>query len=95
MSLAQFAEILRCPETRGKLSVAPKDLLAWMRAEQDAGKLFYKSGKFVTEPVNAGLLRDDGRIFYLVINDIPVLLPEEAILIVGGPQAVTKEKPED
>jgi uncharacterized protein YbaR (Trm112 family) len=81
MGLPQFAEILRCPETRQKLSVAPAELLQWMRDEQAAGRLFYKSGKYVTDPVTAGLVREDGRMFYPVINDIPVMLKDEAILL--------------
>jgi uncharacterized protein YbaR (Trm112 family) len=37
------------------------------------------------EPVKAGLVRDDGRLFYPVIDDIPVMLKDEAIVITGGP----------
>jgi len=81
MALSEFAEQLRCPETRQKLSIAPPELLQWMRDEQAAGRLFYKSGKYVTDPVKAGLVREDGRMFYPVINDIPVMLRDEAILL--------------
>lgn len=84
MILDRLAEILCCPETRRKLSIAPPELLEWMRGEQAAGKLFYKSGKYVVEPVKAGLVRDDGRLFYPVIDDIPVMLKDEAIVIVRG-----------
>lgn len=81
MPLTEFAELLRCPETRRKLAVAPPELLQRMRAEQAAGKLFHASGKPVAAPVSAGLLREDGGLLYPVIDGIPVMLKDEAIII--------------
>jgi uncharacterized protein len=81
MPLSEFTELLRCPETRQKLSVAPPELLQWMSAGQAAGKLFYKSGKPVVDSVAAGLVREDGMLFYPVIDGIPVMLADEAILV--------------
>ena len=83
MALSDLAEQLRCPETRQKLSVASPELLQWMRDEQAAGRLFYKSGKYLTDTVKAGLVREDGRLFYPVVHDIPLLVNDEAILIIN------------
>jgi uncharacterized protein YbaR (Trm112 family) len=84
MPLSEFTELLRCPETWQKLSVAPPDLMQRLRAGQAAGKLFHASGKPVGAPVEAGLLREDGRLLYPVIDDIPVMLKDEAIVIAGN-----------
>lgn len=84
MPLSEFTELLRCPETRQKLAVAPPDLLERLRAGHAAGKLFHASGKPVTAPVQAGLVREDGGVLYPVIDDIPVMLKDEAIVIAGN-----------
>ena len=52
-----------------------------MRGEQAAGKLFCRSGKYAPGDLQAGLLREDGRLFYPVVNDIPVMLKDEAIIV--------------
>lgn len=61
-------EILRCPESGQKLEVAGAELLARV----NAGRL---------EPVGAGLVREDGRVLYVIRENIPVLLVEEAISV--------------
>jgi len=38
-------------------------------------------GDPVTEPITAGLLRDDGLRVYIVRDDIPVLFPEESLVV--------------
>ena len=83
MALSELIKILRCPETRQKLAAASPELLQWMRDEQAAGKLFYKSGGFVTAALKAGLVREDGRVMYPVIDDIPVMIKDEAVVIAG------------
>lgn len=81
MSLEEFAEQLRCPETRQRLSVATPAQMERVRDEQAAGRLFYRSGKFVTEPLQTMLIREDGRVLYPVHHGIPVLVAGEAILM--------------
>ena len=81
MLIDSLAEILRCPETGQRLSMAPPELIEWMREEQAAGKLFCCSGKYAVGELQAGLLREDGRLFYPVVNDIPVMLRDEAIMV--------------
>lgn len=81
MLINRLAETLRCPETRQRLSVAPPEVIEWMRGEQAAGKLFCQSGKYAVGDLQAGLLREDGRLFYPVVNDIPVMARDEAIMM--------------
>ena len=82
--LSDFVSILRCPETHQKLVSAPAELLERLRREQAASNLMYQSGKPVVEPLEAGLLREDGRVLYAVSDGIPVLVKEEAISLPPG-----------
>jgi hypothetical protein len=60
---------------------APIDLVGQLRIEQVAGRLVARSGKPVTTPIDAGLLREDGRVLYPVCEGIPVIVVEEAIVL--------------
>jgi len=82
MPMEQLPEILRCPETKQKVSVAPPELVRSVREAQAAGRLFQASGKPVAAQMEAGLVREDGRLLYPVVDGIPVMLKEEAIIIV-------------
>ena len=81
MPFSEFTELLRCPETRQRLAVASPELLQQLRDGQAAGKLFHASGKPVAAPLKAGLVREDGGVLYPVIDDIPVMLRDEAIIL--------------
>jgi len=81
MPLSGFIDLLRCPETQQKLTVAPIDLVGHLRIEQVAGRLVARSGKPVTTPIDAALLREDGNVVYAVCEGIPVLVVEEAIVL--------------
>jgi uncharacterized protein len=72
-------EILVCPETRQPLTLADAALLARLNAEIDAGRLRNRGGDKVEKRVQEGLLRQDGKVLYVVDDDIPVMLIEESI----------------
>jgi uncharacterized protein YbaR (Trm112 family) len=40
-----------------------------------------RGGQTVEERVSSGLVRDDGLLFYPVIDDIPVMIIDEAIAL--------------
>ena len=75
----ELLEILVCPETRQPLSQAGANLLAGLNAEIDAGRLRNRGGDKVAKRIDEGLLRQDGKVLYLVDDDIPVMLIEESI----------------
>jgi uncharacterized protein YbaR (Trm112 family) len=81
MPLSGFIDLLRCPETQQRLTVAPLELLGHLRTEQVAGRLMARSGKPVETPLEAGLLRLDGTVLYPVCKGIPVLVVEEGIVL--------------
>ena len=76
---AELLEILVCPETKQPVHMAGDDVLARINAEIDAGTLRNRGGDAVTKRVEEGLLREDGKVLYVVDDGIPVMLIEESI----------------
>jgi uncharacterized protein YbaR (Trm112 family) len=71
--------ILVCPETRQPVALAEADVLARLNEEIDAGRLRNRGGDAVAKRIAEGLVREDGKILYIVDDDIPVMLVEESI----------------
>ena len=84
MISSDLLALLRCPETRPPLGIASAELTAKLEAKRVAGNLRDWSGKLVTEPIDGGLVREDGARFFLVRDGIPILIAEEVIVL---PQA--------
>jgi len=74
MLSSKLLELLRCPATKQRLQQAPQSLVMFLEDERLAGRLFDESGNLVLEPVEDGLLREDGLAFYPIRNGIPILL---------------------
>ena len=72
-------EILVCPETKQPVAPAAPELLDRLNGEIDAGTLRNRGGEKVGARISEGLLREDGKILYIVDDDIPVMLVEESI----------------
>lgn len=84
MALSQeLLEILVCPETLQPLTVASDNILSQLNKEIEAGRLRNRGGEAVKTALSAGLLREDGRVLYVVDDDIPVMLVDESIEISG------------
>ena len=75
--------IIVCPETHQRLAPAEPSMIAALEARRSAGTLNYRNGKPVSEPIDGGFLRADGKVLYPVIQGIPVLLVEESIPLEG------------
>ena len=67
-------ELLRCPLTKQPLRPAPVRLVELLESARIAGRLIDDSGKLVAEPLEEGLLREDGLAFYPVRQGIPVMV---------------------
>lgn len=76
-------EVLRCPETHQTLTVADDALLATLNEQIAAGTLTNRGGEPVAEPIDGGLLREDGQYLYLIRDEIPEMLIESAIPLAG------------
>lgn len=60
----ELYEILRCPETHGRLLPVTKRWISRINVRIDAGELSTQSGKVVTEHVEDGLVTEDDRFLY-------------------------------
>ena len=77
----QLAAILVCPENQTPLELAEDELIARLNRAIAAGKLKNRAGHAVERPLQGGLVRQDQTLLYPVVDDIPVLLVDEAILL--------------
>ncbi|HTU25223.1 MAG TPA: hypothetical protein VMF30_07490 [Pirellulales bacterium] len=72
-------DLLVCPENHTRLHFADPPLVEQLNAAITAGKLKNRAGAVMNEPIEAALVRLDGRVAYPVIGDIPHMLVDEAI----------------
>ncbi len=75
----QLLEILRCPQDQSSLSQAEPELVERTNRDIAAGQVVNLAGQQVSKPIDGGLVRAAGDVMYLVVDGIPVMLPDEAI----------------
>ncbi len=75
----ELLDILVCPETKQPVAPASEEVLSGINARISSGALRNRGGDPVEKAVAEGLLREDGKILYLVDDGIPVMLIEESI----------------
>jgi uncharacterized protein len=75
----ELLDILRCPENQATLTPADEALVAEVNDRIRAGRLSNKAGREVNQPIDGGLVRADGDLLYPIVDQIPVLLRDEAI----------------
>jgi uncharacterized protein YbaR (Trm112 family) len=82
----QILDILVCPETKAALRPADDRLLARVNQAIARGDLKNRGGQLVSRNIPAGLLRADGQLLYPIVDEIPLLLVDEGILLdqLGG-----------
>ena len=76
---AELLEILVCPETHQKLTVADEATVKKLAGLQAEGKLTNRAGKPVEQAPGGALVREDGQFCYLVVDNIPIMLIDEAV----------------
>lgn len=75
----ELVELLCCPETHQPVREAEPALIARLNAQIAAGTLKNRAGQPVTERLEGGLVRADGKALYPIRDGIPVMLVEEGI----------------
>ena len=75
----ELLEILACPETKQPVRLAEAELVERLNGAIAERRLKNREGRLVAEPIQAGLVREDGNIVYPVRDDIPVMLVGEGI----------------
>ncbi len=78
---AELLRILCCPETRQDVSPADAALIQKLNEQAAAGRLKNRGGRTVTEKIDGGLVRADGKFVYPIRKDIPIMLIDEAIAL--------------
>jgi uncharacterized protein YbaR (Trm112 family) len=79
---AALLDLLRCPESGQRLAPAPQAVVQALEARRRAGTLRLLAAEpqiDLGEPIAAGLIREDGRVFYAIYHGIPVLLPDHGM----------------
>ncbi len=77
----ELVDILVCPETKEKVSLASEDLMYSLNRAIKSRKVVNEKGELVTNILQYGLLRKDGKKLYPVRNLIPLMIVGERISI--------------
>jgi len=75
----KLLDLLVCPTTRQPLRLLDKGELAALNQAIVSGGVQRHDGSAQADTLTAGLMTRDRKIIYPVVDDIPVLLAEEAI----------------
>lgn len=86
-NLDQLLDILVCPETKEPVHRAEPSLIEAINSAISKGTAKQRDGETVSESIDDGLLREDGKFLYPVRQDIPIMLIDEAIDMATVPAA--------
>ncbi|MED5381988.1 MAG: Trm112 family protein [Verrucomicrobiota bacterium] len=75
----KLLEIMCCPETHQPLAKAGAELIEDLNKRIQASTLVDRVDEKVTEPIDGGLIREDGKILFPIRQDIPVMLIDQGI----------------
>ena len=78
---SELLNILACPRSQRKLLMAPKEVIEKVNKMIVEEKCFNLGGRLVKEPIQKGLYEPIQKLLYVITDNIPVLLVEEAIQI--------------
>jgi uncharacterized protein YbaR (Trm112 family) len=75
----ELLDILACPETKEPVRPATPAEVEKLNRAIAAGTLVNRGGQKVSEKIEGGLVRQDGKYCYPVREDIPIMLIDEAL----------------
>ena len=75
----ELLEILVCPESQQPVALASAELLERLNSEIDATRLRNRGGDVVEKKIEEGLLREDGKVLYIIEDSIPIMLIDQSI----------------
>ena len=76
---AELLSILCCPETHQDVAPADAALIEKLNHQIATGQVKNRGGQPVTEKIDGGLVRADGKFVYPIRQDIPIMLIDEGI----------------
>ena len=75
----ELLDILACPETKQPVRLADQALIDALNERIGQGAVKNRGGKQLEQPIDGGLIRQDGAYLYPIEEDIPIMLIDEAI----------------
>jgi len=75
----KLLEILCCPVSKTPLTRLGQQKLDKLNEAIKAAEALYVDGEKVTDPLQEGLITEDGKVIYPVQDNIPILLEEKGI----------------
>ena len=79
----ELLEILVCPETKARVHLADDALVERVNGAIEGGHLTNRGGLKVGQRIDGGLIREDRKLLYPIIDGIPVMLIDEALPLEG------------
>jgi uncharacterized protein YbaR (Trm112 family) len=76
---SKLLDILCCPVSKTPLRVLSQAKLEKLNTAIASGEALYVDGSKVSDPLQEGLITEDGKVIYPVQANIPVLLEEKGI----------------
>ena len=76
-------DILACPENKTPVKLADQSLIDAINSAIEKGDVLNRGGQKTEEPIDGGLVREDGAYLYPIQDDIPIMLIDEAIPLEG------------
>lgn len=70
---------LRCPDSKQALSLADETTIDRLNQAIAAGSVKNFAEKTLTEPIEAGLIRDDRQRLYPINDGFPIMLIDESV----------------
>ena len=78
---AKLLNLLCCPESHQPLQLADDALVQSLNRQITAGNMQNRAGQPLKHILDGGLLREDKKVVYPILNKLPILLVEEGILL--------------
>lgn len=75
----ELLDLLQCPETKKPLRLADESLVARINEAIAAGGVKNRVGETLETPLSGGLVSEGGKLLYPIVDDLPILLVDEAI----------------
>lgn len=76
---SKLLEILCCPVSKTPLVILGPEKLEKLNSNIRDDEVLYVDHRVVSEPLQEGLITEDGKVIYAVRDNIPILLEEQGI----------------
>ncbi len=89
----ELLEILCCPISRSPLTLLSDVEIDALNARIAAGSVRYHDGSPVVDPLSQGLITPDRHYVYRIDEELPIMLPDRAILMTENTSAPAPRSP--